>query len=83
MSDGTTPGAGAGVGADGAAEIRILGGGPDTAEIAAITAVLTVALDELAGEHRRRTDVPPSQWERSQRIPRSAPTPGGWSWWGA
>jgi len=53
-------------------DIRILGGDPTPEEIAAITAVLSAALDELAGEHRRRQAPGPSAWQRSQRT---APTP--------
>jgi hypothetical protein len=51
-------------------EIRITGGNPDAEEIAAITAVLSAALDELAGEQRRRQSAGPSAWQRSQRTVR-------------
>jgi len=53
-----------------APEIRFLGGEPSTAEIAAVTAVLTAALDELAGESRRR--------QVSQRAIRRPIPHGAW-----
>ncbi len=63
--------------------IRITGGHPSDDEIAAVTAVLTVALDELAGEDRRRQRLTPSAWERSQRAVRTPLTPGTWQTFGA
>jgi len=63
------------------ADIRILGGNPDDTEIAAVTAVLTAALDELAGEHRRAQSTGPSAWQRSQRTLRS-PLRGDWHSYG-
>ena len=59
-------------------DIRILSGNPDAAEIAAVTAVLTAALDELAGEARRRQSSGPSAWQRSQRSVRTPLTHGDW-----
>jgi hypothetical protein len=63
--------------------IRITGGHPSDEEIAALTAVLTEALDELAGDHRRRQRLTPSAWERSQRAVRTPLTPGTWQTFGA
>ena len=63
-------------------DIRITGGHPSDEEIAALTAVLTVALDELAGDHRRRQRLVPSAWERSQRAVRTPLTPGTWQTFG-
>ncbi len=63
--------------------IRITGGHPSDDEIAAVTAVLTVALDELAGDHRRRQRLTPTAWERSQRGVRTPLTPGTWNTFGA
>jgi len=63
--------------------IRIIGGHPTDDEIAAVTAVLTVALDELAGDHRRRQRLTPTSWERSQRGVRTPLTPGTWNTFGA
>jgi hypothetical protein len=61
-----------------APDIRILGGDPTPEEIAAVTAVLAAALDQLAGESRRRADNAPNAWQRSQRDIR-APLPfGAW-----
>jgi hypothetical protein len=59
-------------------DIRILSGNPDAAEIAAVTAVLTAALDELAGDERRRQSAGPSAWQRSQRAVRTPLTRGDW-----
>jgi hypothetical protein len=63
--------------------IRILGGDPSDEEIAALTAVLTVALDELAGDTRRRQRLTPTAWERSQRAVRTPLVPGTWKTFGA
>ena len=63
---------------EGAPDIRILGGDPTPEELAAVTAVLTLALDELAGEHRRQRDRGTSAWEASRR-PLREPLPfGAW-----
>jgi len=61
-----------------APEIRILSGNPDEEEIAAVTAVLSAALDELGGEQRRRQNGGPSAWQRSQRGVRSPLVRGAW-----
>ena len=58
-------------------DIRFLRGNPDAEEIAAITAVLSGALDELAGE-QRRLSTGPSAWQRSQRNVRSPLVRGAW-----
>jgi Acyl-CoA carboxylase epsilon subunit len=60
------------------AEIRIVGGNPDDLEIAAVTAVLSAALEELAGEQRRRQSSGPSAWARSQRNVRAPMVRGAW-----
>jgi hypothetical protein len=60
-------------------DIRFLHGDPDAEEIAAITAVLTAALDELAGEQRRRQSAAPSAWARRQRPIRQPLVRGAWS----
>ena len=64
------------------ADIRITGGQPSDEEIAALTAVLSAALDELAGDHRRQR-ITPTAWERSQRGVRTPLTPGTWNSFGA
>ena len=61
-----------------APEIRFLGGDPSTAEIAAVTAVLTAALDELAGESRRSRERGQSAWQVSQRAIRRPIPHGSW-----
>ena len=60
------------------ADIRIVSGDPDPEETAAVTAVLSAALDELGGEHRRRQNGGPSAWQRSQRAVRSPLVRGAW-----
>ena len=64
-------------------DIRIVGGRPSDEEIAAVTAVLSAALEELAGDHRRRQRLTPTAWERSQRGVRTPLTPGAWKTFGA
>jgi hypothetical protein len=59
-------------------DIRIVSGNPDPEEIAAITAVLSSALEELGGEQRRRQNGGPSAWQRSQRAVRSPLVRGAW-----
>ncbi|HTE60698.1 MAG TPA: acyl-CoA carboxylase subunit epsilon [Solirubrobacteraceae bacterium] len=59
-------------------EIRILFGDPDAEEIAAVTAVLSAALEELGGEQRRRQSAGPSAWQRSQRSVRTPLVRGAW-----
>ncbi len=59
-------------------DIRILSGNPDAEEIAAVSAVLAAALDELGGEQRRRQSSGPSAWQRSQRAVRTPLVRGAW-----
>jgi hypothetical protein len=59
-------------------DIRILGGNPDASEIAAVTAVLAAALDELGGQQRRQQASGTSAWQRSQRAVRSPLVRGAW-----
>lgn len=61
-----------------APDIRILGGNPDAEEVAAITAVLAAALDELAGEQRRAQSSGQTAWQRSQRAIRRPLVRGAW-----
>lgn len=88
MSDGA---AGAGVATDASAiamptgsapasPFRIIGGRPTPPEIAAVTAVLTGALHELATEHERDSGVRQSAWQRSQRAIRVPLAPGFGAW---
>jgi hypothetical protein len=66
------------LGDDGEVDIRVLHGQPDHLELAAVSAVLTAALDELAGEHRRRQAHTVSAWTRSQRDVRQPLVHGAW-----
>ena len=59
-------------------DIRITGGDPTPEEIAAVTAVLGAALEELASEQGRRTGGGPTAWQRSQRAVRRPLIRGAW-----
>ena len=61
-----------------APEIRFLGGRATDDEIAAVTAVLSAALDELAGESRRSSEAGASGWQASQRNVRKPLPHGSW-----
>jgi hypothetical protein len=63
-----------------APQIIVVGGGPDAAEMAAVTAVLSGVLEELAAEQGRRELRGPSAWQRSQRGLRTPLSPGTGSW---
>ena len=63
-----------------ASSFRIIGGSPTPLEIAAVTAVLTGALHELATEHERDSGVRQSAWQRSQRAIRVPLAPGFGAW---
>ncbi len=58
--------------------IRITSGNPGPEEIAALTAVLTAALDQLAGESRREGQDAPDAWGRSRRALRTPLPRGDW-----
>lgn len=60
-------------------EIRILGGKATADEIAAVTAVLTAALDELASASRRSNETGRTAWQVSQRPVRAPLAHGSWS----
>jgi hypothetical protein len=63
-----------------APQIIVVSGGPDTEEMAAVTAVLSGVLEELAAEQGRRQSHGPSAWERSQHGLRTPLNPGTGSW---
>ena len=63
-------------------DIRITGGRPSDEEIAAVTAVVSAALEELASESGRRQRVTATAWERGQRSVRTPLTPGTWGTFG-
>lgn len=60
--------------------IRIVSHGADAADVAAVTAVLTAALDELAAAQAAEGGVTVSAWQRSQRQLRTPLTPGAGAW---
>jgi hypothetical protein len=63
-------------------DIRITGGHPSDEEIAAVTAVVSAALEELASESGRRQRTTATAWERGQRGVRTPMTPGAWKTFG-
>lgn len=67
--------------APGGPDIRITGGDPDSSELAAVTAVLTAALDQLAQEHRRRRGAAEDGWAASGRGMREPLRRGTWGAW--
>lgn len=62
------------------ADLAVISGSPDEADMAAITAVLAGVLDELAAEQGRREQSTPSAWSRSQRSVRTPLQPGPGAW---
>jgi hypothetical protein len=65
------------------AHIRVVGGDPTVEELAAVTAVVSAALDAVAGERRRKAQSSQSAWQRSQRPVRTPLRPGTWVTFGA
>ena len=63
---------------DYAARIRLTSGEPTPVEVAAVTAVVAAALEQLAGEEHVRAPSSPSAWERSRRSIRRPLTRGDW-----
>ncbi len=62
------------------AGFAIVGGNPTSAEIAAVTGVLSAVLEELASEHTRAHAPVVSAWQLGQRglrVPLQ-PAPGAW-----
>ena len=64
------------------AGFTVVAGDPTPAELAAVTAVLGVTLEELASEHERAADVGTSAWQRSQRPVRKPIVRGHDAWRG-
>ena len=60
----------------------IVAGNPTAAEVAAVTAVLGAALEELASDHERDAASGPTAWQRSQRAIRTPIVRGHDSWRG-
>jgi hypothetical protein len=63
---------------DYAARIRVTSGSPTPVEVAAVTAVVAAALEQLAEEDRRREDDVPTAWDRSRRGVRRPLNRGDW-----
>jgi len=61
-------------------DLRIISSGATPEEIAAVTAVLHGALDELAAEAAPQSAAIVSAWQRSQRAVRSPLSPGTGAW---
>ena len=66
--------------APGAPDFRIVTPGITDDEVAAVTAVLQAALEELAAAEGANTVRTVSAWERSQRSVRTPITPGPGKW---
>jgi len=62
--------------------MRVLGGNPTPEELAAVTAVVTAALEETADENARADAAGPTAWQRSQRNIRATIHPGHGAWRG-
>ena len=60
--------------------LRIISKGVSVEEIAAVTAVITASLDELASTMAVDAAAPTSAWQRSQRSVRSTLVPGAGNW---
>jgi hypothetical protein len=60
-------------------DVRIIGGSPSDEEVAAVTAVISAAVEELANDRGRRHRATATAWERSQRSLRTPLTPGAWT----
>jgi hypothetical protein len=60
--------------------ISVVRGDPTSAEVAAVTAVVSAALEELADENARQSATVVSAWQRSQRSVRGPITPGYGAW---
>ncbi|MDQ1560911.1 MAG: hypothetical protein QOE85_252 [Actinomycetota bacterium] len=61
-------------------DIIVVSGNPEGHEMAALTAVLSGVLEELAAERGRREVHGPSAWQRSQRSLRAPMHPGPGEW---
>jgi hypothetical protein len=69
-------------GPDSMADLRVLSGSPNASELAAIAAVLTGVLEELADERDRSQSAAASAWSRDQRPIRTPIHPGAGQWRG-
>ena len=69
-------------GTDPMADLRVLSGSPSASELAAIAAVLTGVLEELADERDRSQSASVSAWSRAQRPIRTPIHPGAGQWRG-
>jgi hypothetical protein len=65
-----------------APSFTIVAGDPTAAEVAAVTAVLGAALEELASDHERHGASGPTAWQRSQRAIRVPIVRGHDTWRG-
>jgi hypothetical protein len=65
-----------------AAAFTIVAGDPTPAEVAAVTAVVSAALEEFAEQQERETTVTVSAWQRAQRPIRVPVQRGRGTWRG-
>jgi Acyl-CoA carboxylase epsilon subunit len=61
-------------------DLRIVSRGATDEEVAAVTAVLRGALEELSAAHEADAAPVVSAWQRSQRPVRGALAPGAGAW---
>ena len=61
-------------------DLRIVSSGADPDDVAAVSAVVQAALDELAAGLEVEGGVGQSAWQRSQRGVRGTITPGAGAW---
>jgi hypothetical protein len=61
---------------------RVVRGNPTPEELAAVTAVLSAAVEELADDNARVSVTETSAWSRSQRSLRGPLVPGNGAWRG-
>lgn len=67
-------------GAEGLTGVRFLSGSPSEEEIAAVSAVLAVVIEEEHEAAELEPQTATSAWARSQRPLRSSLTPGAGRW---
>ena len=65
-----------------APDIRVTAGNPSPEELAALTAVLSAAIDAAAGVRRRAAQQGPTAWQRSQKDVRRPLVRGAWNTFG-
>ena len=65
-----------------APSFTVVAGDPTPAELAAVTAVVSAVLEEIASDSERDAGTVVSAWQRSQRPIRASVTRGNGAWRG-